>query len=215
VRISTVPWHARLKANAGSPERQVVMAPLGQGTWPGSANARRPRIACSATGRLGSKHRHYVRLRSERGRVVIPVSPRENAVTAQIVDLAHYRSSIVRKDDRVSSASRPASGQAAAHAGETGCRPRLCALEARTPRSEPRHEIEGWCSPRLTLNGKAAVVRNVSRHGLMASVNICAAPGSRVLAIIAGSRPISARVVWQERDLVGLDLPVNWPAAVV
>jgi hypothetical protein len=49
----------------------------------------------------------------------------------------------------------------------------------------------------------------------MASVDICAAPGSRVLAILAGSRPISARVVWQERDLVGLDLPLDWPTAVV
>jgi len=71
------------------------------------------------------------------------------------------------------------------------------------------------CAPRLTLNGKRAVIRNVSRHGLMASIEMSAVPGSRVLAILAGSRPISARVVWQERGLVGLDVPVDWPAAVV
>ena len=136
-------------------------------------------------------------------------------MTAQIVELAHYRSIMVRKGDRATSASRPASGQAASPTAETDFRPRLRALDARTPRSEPRHEIEGSCSPRLTLNGKAAVIKNVSRHGLMASVEMNAVPGSRVLAILAGSRPISARVVWQEHDLVGLDLPVDWPAAVL
>ena len=134
---------------------------------------------------------------------------------AQIVDLDYYRSRIVREGNRVSRASPPASGKAASRIGETDCRPQLPALDARARRSEPRHEIKGWCSPRLTLNGKVAVIRNVSRHGLMASVEVSAVPGSRVLAILAGSRPISARVVWQERGLVGLDLPIDWPAAVV
>ena len=136
-------------------------------------------------------------------------------MTAQVVDLAHYRSRIAREGDRIEWASRSVPGQPASPSGEVDGRPRRLAPDRRASRSEPRHEIEGWCSPRLTLNGKVALVRNVSRHGLMASVEMNAVPGSRVLAILAGSRPISARVVWQECGVFGLDLPVEWPAAVL
>jgi hypothetical protein len=157
-----------------------------------------------------------MRLQSEGRPASIPAeAPGESVVTAQIVDLAHYRSTIVGKGDHVLRTNRPAFGQAASQTGDADCRPGFPALDERVPRSEPRHEIGGSCAPRLTLNGKRAVIQNVSRHGLMASVEMNAVPGSRVLAILAGSRPISARVVWQERGLVGLDLPVDWPAAVL
>jgi hypothetical protein len=82
-------------------------------------------------------------------------------------------------------------------------------------RSELRHNVEGRCSPQLMLNGKVAAVRNISRHGLMAAVEMNAVPGSRILATLAGSRPISARVIWQDQGLLGLDLPIEWPAAIV
>ena len=138
-------------------------------------------------------------------------------MTAKIVDLARYRSMIACRDDLVSWDER-----AGARASSVlGRQERLvtsssCGAEgARKPRSEPRHEIDGWCSPRLTLNGKVAAIRNVSRHGLMAAVEITVDPGSRVLATLGGSRPISARVVWRDRGLVGLDLPVDWPTTVL
>ena len=210
------PGHARPKANAPGLIVRVALVSLAHGTGGASAPVRRMRNGHSAVDRLGSKHRRSVRLRSERRPASVPAKdPGESVVTAQIVDLAHYRSIMARKGDRVSRARRSAFGQAASQTGEADCRPDLPALDARVPRSEPRHEIEGLCAPRLTLNGKRAVIRNVSRHGLMASIEMSAVPGSRVLAILAGSRPISARVVWQERGLVGLDLPVDWPAAVV
>ena len=133
-------------------------------------------------------------------------------MTAQIVILAHYRPRRIRESGRLegvlprdSTEPRP-DRWAAQLSGQK----RLA-----ESRSQPRHIIEGRCSPRLTLDGKPAVIRNVSRHGLMAVAELYAAPGSRVLATLAGSRPISARVVWRDGCLIGLDLPIEWPTTIL
>ena len=76
-------------------------------------------------------------------------------------------------------------------------------------RAEPRHEMAGRCALDLTLNGKSAVVRNISGNGIMAEIDIEAPLGSRLLANFVGSRPLSARVVWKRNGLVGLEIPLS------
>jgi hypothetical protein len=135
-------------------------------------------------------------------------------MAAQIVDLAHYRSMKFCEGDRRESSgaltrdlTEPRGDRWAHQPGNEQRRAEM--------RSEPRHILDGRCSPRLTLNGKTAVIRNVSRHGLMAFSGMSAGPGSRLLAMLPGSRPISARVVWRDGGLVGLDLPIEWPAVTM
>lgn len=115
-------------------------------------------------------------------------------MTAEIVDLAERRAARHAKCEKYG-AFRP----------ETSFTQER--LKPDEPRVEPRHEVEGICVPALTLNGKAAVLRNVSRSGFMAAVELDAAPGARLVADVAGFRPVSARLIWKRDGLIGLQLP--------
>ena len=76
-------------------------------------------------------------------------------------------------------------------------------------RAEPRHVMEGRCVPTLRLNGHDAAIKNISRSGLMAAAPMNATPGSRLRATIAGSHPLSARVIWKRDGLIGLEVPLG------
>ena len=76
-------------------------------------------------------------------------------------------------------------------------------------RDEPRHPVRGKCTPALTLEGVAAKLENVSRNGLMATADLAAGLGSRVLVSLPGGRSLSARVIWKCDGLVGLEVPIG------
>ena len=124
-------------------------------------------------------------------------------MTAEIVILAEYRAERVenRRDD--TELLRPRASR------RDGLTASLSRKEQRwaNHRAEPRHEMVGRCALKLTLNGKSAAIRNISRNGLMAEIGMEATPGSRLLAAFVGCQPLSARVIWKRNGLVGPEVP--------
>jgi hypothetical protein len=129
-------------------------------------------------------------------------------MTAEIVSLALYRTA---RADRSALANPAPLGTNQPRVESQGLGGMLSRQEQRRTdhRIEPRHVIEGKCVPALTLNGGAAILKNISRDGLMAAAQINAAPGSRLLVTIAGCRPLSAQVIWSHNGLMGLEVPIR------
>lgn len=124
-------------------------------------------------------------------------------MSGQIVNLAAYRASNNR-------ARHPEhlSHSRGKHRGDRRTHPRHGACEA-DRRSEPRYPVESKRVPAMALQGRILACENVSRNGLLAAADVPARPGERVLLHLTGCRPLSARIVWKEGGLMGLEVPLG------
>ena len=129
-------------------------------------------------------------------------------MTAEIVSLAEYRTSKAEPCWRGEAVLREKMPPRELGKGLRGLVPRQEQRWA-DHRAERRHAVEGRCAPRLTLGGAEAIIGNISRSGLMAAVPVKIVPGSRLLAVIAGYPPLSARVIWSRDGIIGLEVPIG------
>jgi len=75
-------------------------------------------------------------------------------------------------------------------------------------RDAPRQRVQGKWMSRVTLNGRAARLEDVSRAGLKVWCDVDAQPGAEVVIAILGCPPLSARVIWRRNGEIGLEAPL-------
>ena len=75
-------------------------------------------------------------------------------------------------------------------------------------RDGPRHHVQGICVPSVTVNGQAARLEDVSSTGLKVRSEVDARLGSSLVVAIAGCPSLSARLIWRQDGVMGLEAPM-------
>jgi len=123
-------------------------------------------------------------------------------MTAQIVSLAAYRAIMDKHDVCSRSHIRRAS-----LIGDRRRHPRL-GEGPDDRRRERRCSVAGRCAPAMILERSIIDIANVSRTGLMINAPLQARVGTRLLLTPVGCGPLSARVVWKNDRMAGLEAPL-------
>jgi hypothetical protein len=74
-------------------------------------------------------------------------------------------------------------------------------------RGDRRHSVEGILFPDVTLDGKTGSIENLSRSGLMATVETNKAPGSWMQVAVPGCNPLMGKLIWKCGGRVGVEVP--------
>jgi hypothetical protein len=125
-----------------------------------------------------------------------------------IVNLAVYRRN--KATHRVAELSSDREATVAAHdlpSGSVMFKPREGARADN--RGDVRHRIDGALKLLLSINGKPAEIRNISRGGMMAEADCKMGPGAAVLIDISGCEGMIGTLVWRRGNLLGVTLPAE------